>query len=184
MAKRDPTVHMFWVWLLLAVSAPFMRGTWKVWVAATMVLLLILEILLTHFSKRLPGQEWIKKLVALAEYISPAPNPKNRPLGLWRELLLRLLVNVLISGTAILAEVELGLTVLWFIGISVVASMFIGLRFDEDEAMGIVLGWCGLAFWCGVWYLINAQSDPEISLILTNSTLAHFLRTHTEKKHC
>ncbi|PJF20091.1 hypothetical protein PSACC_00098 [Paramicrosporidium saccamoebae] len=69
MANRDPHVHVLRVWLLLAASAPFMKGTLKAWTAISTIVVLALAIFSTHFAERLDqkadlvreeSQSWVR----------------------------------------------------------------------------------------------------------------------------
>lgn len=182
MTKCDPTVHVLWVWLLLAASAPFMRDTWKVWVAGTMVILLVMMILLTRFAERLPGQNWISKFLLLMKYISPEPNAENRQMSFWGKLGLRCFANICTSITSVLATKQIGLGALVFPYASLCISLVVSIRIDGLKAAVFLISWWVLIAWCTLSAcLLSDPMESETLILLMNANLAHLLVVCKEK---
>ncbi|PJF16670.1 hypothetical protein PSACC_03511 [Paramicrosporidium saccamoebae] len=180
MARCDPRVHVLWVWLLLAASAPLMRGTWKAWTSLTLAASLAIVVILSHFHKRLPGQEWIKKLNSQVVRASPRPHPENYLLGFWQEFLLRLAVNLFTSGSLVLSDIQLGLAGLLIPTAAFFLTCFVASRFAEDRNERIAGFWWPVILWCTGWYCWNGYKDPETLIVLLNANLAHLLNlAHT-----
>jgi hypothetical protein len=181
MVDCDPSIHVFWVWLLLAVSAPFMKGVWITWVAVGMIATLAAVMLLSHFSERLPGQKWLNQLTLIVDQASPRPHPENYPLRFWSELWLRCLINTCMCTASVFIGTQLGVAEFWFPVVAFFTTFFVVSRLEEKVGMRLLYCWWILLAWCCLAYYWIDMENPAILIVALNANLAHLLTTHTEK---
>jgi hypothetical protein len=68
-SRLNPRIHIFWVWIIILVGAPFLRNEWKTLTAVAMLLALVMGTIATNLHHYLPGKERVEKFIKFMEWI-------------------------------------------------------------------------------------------------------------------
>jgi hypothetical protein len=173
-----PRLHIFWIWSVLLVHAPFFGTSWNLMATASFLLWLVIALLLSHFAESIPGQNSVRKVKSFVERLTPKVDPAARPFGAHKARLARCLPCFCAAILSASSEVENGYRELAAIFVLLGALFITCLRLEKTVKNALfVSGWFILGLWCFLWSVLNHThrlGDSEILYLATEAVLANF----------